>query len=265
MTPSRIERSGALLFLLLLSSMVFIFFSTPLRAADPQDNSLGFSFQKPRIFFGVHAGMNFPQAKGDIFGVAIRDLTLEKSDFRSPELGFGFGVYIHSHFAAVGAFDYSRASERSEYRHFIEDNGDSIIQKTLFSQWSLLGTWRYYPGKTGEFIGSYAWIPTRISPYLGAGAGLVHYRFEQQGDFINFATYDIFTDRLVTRKSALMTQLSAGLDFVLNHQIIANVECRYSWAQGDISSGQLNYRSDYGFDSIDLNGLKAVGGIYFRF
>jgi opacity protein-like surface antigen len=265
MTYSWPRRSEAFLFIPLLSAMIFMLFATPLQAADPQDNQSKFSFHKPKIFFGGHAGINFPQAKGDIFGTAIHDLTLKKSDFQSPIFGFDFGVYIHSHFAAVASLDYGRALKKSEYRDFVEDNGNSIIQTNRLSQFSLLGTLRYYPRKTGEKVGSYSWIPTRILPYVGAGAGLVHYNFSQQGDFVNFTNDAIFTDLLVSKNPALMTQLSAGLDFVLTRRIIANVESRYSWAHGDISMGLAGYSRDYLFDSIDLNGLKTIAGISFRF
>jgi opacity protein-like surface antigen len=255
-------------FVLLLSFMPFLLGSSQLQAADPEDHPSGFSFHAPRIFFGAHAGMNFPQTKGDIFGVATRDLTLKKSDFRAPDFGADFGVYLHSHFAAVGSFDYSRTSTKSEYRYFLEKIGDSKIpinQTTRFSQWSLLGSLRYYPLKTGEVIGSHSWIPTRVMPYAAAGMGIAHYNFSQQGDFVDMTTYDINTDMLLSRNSALMTHMSAGLDIAVTSRILLNVEGRYSWSAGDISTGLTPYRPDYSSDSIDLNGLKVIGGIYFRF
>jgi opacity protein-like surface antigen len=245
--------------------MIFLLGSAPLHAADPDDHPSGFSFHAPRIFFGAHAGMNFPQAKGDIFGVAIRDLTLEKSDFHAPDFGGDFGVYLNSHFAAVGSFDYARSNTTSEYRHFIEDNGNPIKQTTRFSQWSLLGSLRYYPWKTGEVIGNRSWIPTRVLPYVAAGLGIVRYNFSQQGDFVDFSTFVINSDSLLTKKSALMTHLSAGIDFAVTPRIVLNLETRYSWANGSISNGLDRFTPDYAFDSIDLNGLKALGGIYFRF
>jgi opacity protein-like surface antigen len=265
MTYSKSWKSCAFLFVLFFPAMIFLLFSTPLQAANSQDNQSGFSFKKPKIFFGGHAGMNFPQAKGEIFSTAIRDLTLKKSDFQSPTCGFDFGVYINSHFAAVASLDYARATKKTEYRDFVEDNGNPIIQTTRFSQFSFLGTLRYYPRKMGEVVGSYSWIPNRILPYVGGGAGLAHYSFSQQGDFVNSTNYSIFTDLLSTQNPALMTHLSAGLDFVLTRRIIANVEGRYSWAHGDISTGLTGYSRDYWFDSMDLNGLKTIGSISFRF
>jgi hypothetical protein len=62
-----------------------------------------------------------------------------------------------------------------------------------------------------------------------------------------------------------MTHLSAGLDVAVTSRIVVNVEARYSWANGDVSMGLTPYRPDYSFNSIDLNGLKAMGGIYLRF
>jgi opacity protein-like surface antigen len=271
MTHYGFRSSGTVLLFLFMFSVIFVCIVRPLPAADPQDNPSGFSFHSPRIFFGGHAGMNFPQAKGAIFNTAIRDLTLEKSDFHAPVYGGDFGVYIGSHFAVVGSFDYSRVSARSEYRHFVEDNGNSIFQTTRFSQWSVLGTFRYYPIKTGETVGNFSWIPTRILPYVGAGLGLAHYDFTQEGDFVNFANYDINTDKLFTSNPALMTHVSAGMDFALTRRIIVNVEGRYSWAKGDISVGLNGIRPDYYFGSsayapqVDLNAFRVVGGVYFRF
>lgn len=119
MTYSKSWKSCAFLFVLFFPAMIFLLFSTPLQAANSQDNQSGFSFKKPKIFFGGHAGMNFPQAKGDIFGTAIRDLTLKKSDFRSPAFGFDFGFYIRSHFAAVASLDYGSPLWLDDYMVFV--------------------------------------------------------------------------------------------------------------------------------------------------
>jgi opacity protein-like surface antigen len=269
MTPTSSWRSISFLLVLLLSFIIFLLNATPLKAADPGEHPSGFMLHAPKVFFGAHSGMSFPQATGDIFNVSIRDLTLGKRDFRAPVYGLDFGVYIRSHFAVVGSFDYARTTTDSEYRHFAEDNGNSIRQTTCFSQWSLLGTVRYYPRKTGEIIGSYSWIPTRIMPYAAAGTGIAHYNFSQQGDFVKFnqktLLYDINTDKLISQNPAWVTHVSAGVDFVITSHILLNVEGRYSWAKGDISTGLTSYGPDYLFDSINLNGLKAIGGIYFRF
>jgi opacity protein-like surface antigen len=245
--------------------MIGVLSATPLRASDRQDAPSGFAFHSPKIFFGGHAGVNFPEAKGDIFGVATRDLTLERNDFRAPVYGLDFGVYVRSHFAVVASLDYARATVNSEYRHFIEDNGNPIVQTTRLSQLELLGILRYYPRKTGEAIGNYSWIPTRILPYVGAGGGYVKYKFSQSGDFVDHSTYDIYTDLLTTGNPAFLMQASAGLDIVLSNRIVANVEGRYSWASGNISRGRMSYQPDFSFPSVDLDGFKTIGGLYFRF
>ena len=247
------------LFLLVLAATLAVLSRAPLMAADPEDRPSGFGFHAPRIFIGGHMGMNFPRAKSDFFDMTTRELTLERKDFRTEIYGFDFGVPFHANFAAVASFDYGRATKRSEVRDFVEENGDPIVQKTRFSQYSFVGTLRFYPIKIGETVGSYAWVPARVLPYVGAGAGVVHYNLRQYGDFVDTETYNIFTTSMDSRGSGLAKHVAGGMDIAINSRLVINVEARYSWAKPDLAYDFV------GFDPIDLDGLKVLGGIYFRF
>ncbi len=108
-------------------------------------------------------------------------------------------------------------------------------------------------------MGSYAWIPARILPYVGAGGGVVRYNFEQYGDFVDTVTLDIFPADLNSKGFASTEHVATGIDIGITPVIFANVEARYSWAKSDLS------RDFAGFQPIDLAGLRLIGGIYFRF
>ncbi len=259
MTHTRCAGSAGRLYTFPLLLVLLASFASPLRAGDPDNGKSDFSISKPHVFIGGHIGVNLPQTASDIFSMVTRELTLEKSDFRATTGGFDIGVPFADRFAAVFSFDYSRTSPFSESRDFVRENGDPIEQQTRFSLMPITGTLRFYPIKMGESVGSYAWVPTRVLPYLAGGAGAVHYGFRQTGSFVDRDTLTIFDDAFESSGTVWTKHLAAGVDIGLTPRIFANVEGRYSWAEAHLS------RDFQGFRPIDLSGLRLVGGIYFRF
>jgi opacity protein-like surface antigen len=258
---TRIKSAGfsVRMFALLLSATVPALYAMPLRAEEPQDRLSGFRIGKPRVFIGGHAGMNFPQAASDLFGLVTRELTLQKSDFQAPLGGFDVGIPFRSRFAAVFSFEYGRSTAVSESRDFVEENGDPIRQTTRFSQMPITGTLRFYPIKMGETVGSYAWIPNRLLPYVGGGGGILRYNFSQFGDFVDSRNLNIFTADLQSNGFVVTKHVAAGMDIGVTSLIFVNVEGRYSWAKADLSPDFT------GFEPIDLSGLRVIGGVFFRF
>ncbi|HSW40348.1 MAG TPA: hypothetical protein VLL97_12745 [Acidobacteriota bacterium] len=237
-----------------LVSLVFLSSTAaPLAAGE------GFRINRPKVFLGAHIGLNAPRAGSDLFDMVTRELTLEKNDFRSAAFGFDFGVPVGSHFAAVISFNYSRATPQSESRDFVEESGDPISQTTRFSQMPITASLRYYPWKTGETVGSYAWIPTRVLPYVAGGAGFLHYHFSQKGSFVDRETLAIFSTELISKGYSPVIHTAAGVDVSLSPLVFINGELRYSWAKANLSQ-QFS-----GFQPIDLAGLRVIGGVYFRF
>ena len=227
--------------------------------AQTQGNPSGFRIREPIVYIGGHWGANFPRADSDLFDMVTRELTLEKNDFRSSTVAFDFGVLIQSHWAAVFALEYGRTSKVSESRDWVDENDQPIRQTTRFRQLPVTGTIRYYPIAFGESVGSYAWVPTRVLPYVGAGVGFIHYKFRQEGDFVDNVTLDIFSAEMESSGFALTKHLVAGADISLTPLIMLNMEARYNWARADLSG---NYRDFY---PIDLAGFRLSGGVCFRF
>jgi opacity protein-like surface antigen len=245
--------------LLLLAATIGISLAPLLQAEDSPNDASGFRVRPPHVFAGMHLGLNVPRANSDLFALITKELTLAKSDFRSPSFGFDFGVPFQSHFAAVFSFDYARSSPQSESRDFTEANGDPITQTTRFSQIPITVSLRYYPIKMGETLGSYAWVPARILPYVGGGIGFLHYNFNQTGSFVDRETLIIFDANLHSQGVVWTDHAFAGADVSISPLIFVNGEIRYSWADAGLSS-------DFkGFKPIDLSGFRLQGGIYFRF
>jgi hypothetical protein len=264
----RSSRCGACVLALLLSAAISILFAMPLQGAEQTPSSPGFSLRRPsHLLMGVRLGVDIPQAKGDLFGLLTNILSLNKSDFRAPVFGFDIGVPFHPSFSALAGIDYSRFSRDSEFRHFV-NNGMPITQRTRLSQFSFVGTLRYYPWKTWESVGSYVWIPTRVMPYAATGGGLIRYNLSQFGSFVDQSTLNTFNGRHLSATSSFVKHLAAGLDFSLSLRVVVNLEARYSWAGAGVSAGADGINPDFHFTNspaVDLGGLKLVGGVYMRY
>ena len=151
----------------------------------------------------------------------------------------------------------------------MEDNGDPIEQTTQLSQFPITATLRYYPAKTGEFVGSYAWIPTRLNPYIGVGGGVLGYNLSQSGRFVEKIVdpddaskppiLNIFSANLKSEGWTSTAHIAGGMDINMTTWLFVNGEVGYSFARADLSN------SFTGFDPIDLSGVRIRGGVYFRF
>jgi hypothetical protein len=273
MNHIRFNMIGKSVFALFLSTIMMALLAPALNAGnnDPgpaatqaQDSQSGIHIGRTKFFLGGHAGINFPNAASDLFDMVTRELTLEKKDFRSPCFGIDFGIAIQSHYAVVFSWEYSQASPVSESRPYVDENGNPIVQTTRFRQMPFTATFRYYPWKTGEEVGSYVWIPARFSPYIAGGGGFMHYNFRQEGSFVNTNPnspnyLDIFEEDLESKGTAAMGHLSAGFDINITSRIFANFEARYVFSHKALTEDFIL------FEPIDLKGLRTTGGIFFRF
>jgi len=149
----------------------------------------------------------------------------------------------------------------SEYRDYVGTDDLPIEQLTEFRQIPAAATLKYYPFERGRSLGRFAWIPRTFTPFIGGGAGVISYRFEQSGEFVDEETLDIFYESYVTDNEGFLARATAGFNVSLSPQFLFTVEGRYSWASAEVS-GQY---SNQDFGDIDLDGLQVVGGIAIRF
>jgi hypothetical protein len=229
----------------------------------------GFLFKNPRVSVGVRGGYQMPRVGSDIFEFPLDSLTLSRSDFASPYLGGELAVRVSDRLdVAVGA-GWSRARSDSEFVNWLE-NDNPIRQTTTFETVSgTLGV-KYYFTERGRSIGRFAWVPSRLAPYIGGGIGAVGYELEQAGDFVDYQTIEtdpndgsvsaeIFTDFLRTEGTGFAGYLAGGADVALGKQFVLTAEARYTLANGPVGG------SYSGFDRIDLAGLQLLAGLALRF
>jgi len=228
-------------------------------SAEAQD---GYLFKQPRLSIAVLGGWQSASAGSDIFDFTSQHLTVDRGDFSTGSVGVQIGISVLPRFDLVFEAGHGEAIIDSEFRDFVEEtnNGDlPIRQVTRFSQTPISVSGRFYLTERGRAVGQYAFIPKRWAPYIGAGVGRMGYGFEQEGDFVDVDTYDIFSGTLESKNSGLLTQAFAGADITLAPNFNVLIEGRYTSASSEM-------RWDFvGFEDIDLSGFQVSFGLGVRF
>ena len=219
----------------------------------------GFLFSEPRVSLKFETGYGFQRAQSDIFDFVIEEHTLERSDFSSPYLGGEVAFRVDPQLDLGLSIGFQQSSTLSEFREYVGEDGLPIEQVTELRMVPVVGTVRYYLKPRGRTIGRFAWVPETVVPYVGAGVGVMSYTFEQEGEFVDFETLDIFVDRFRTDRSTFLARAAAGVDLTLGRQFVVNAEARYHYARGPMGD-------DFsGFGDIDLDALQLTAGIAIRF
>ena len=111
----------------------------------------------------------------------------------------------------------------------------------------------------GRTLSRLAWVPSTVSPYVAAGGGMMYYLFKQDGEFVDYKTFDIFRTSLKSSDVSAMAFGAVGTTYSLSPLVGLNAEVRYEQARGALSS---DFR---GFSPIDLSGVGLTAGFLFRF
>lgn len=231
----------------------------PQRQGQAPGNTGGFAFGAPRGFFLLKGGLYVPRAGSDIFSFNEEQLTLDGNSFISGLFGIDIGYSLHDRVDLVFGFEYSSASPVSEFRDFVDEFDLPIQQQTRLRQVPLTAGVRFNLVERGRGVGSYAWVPTTVVPYVGGGGGIMWWRYEQFGDFIDFTDFTIFNDYFLTEGWEPQVHVFGGADIALSPGFALNLEARYGWAEGQMAPAFV------GFEPIDLAGFSATFGASFRF
>lgn len=225
----------------------------------------GYLFNRPRFSATFRAGYAIPTAQGQLFDFATDEFialgadTLSSLSFDGPYLGGEVSVKPWAHLDIALGIGWTRSRALTEYRRWIDADDNPIVQETTFEViYGTLGA-KYYPLDRGRSVGSLAWVPRRLTPYVGAGLGLSSYRFVQEGDFVDDVTFAIFPDYLESSDEGLILYGGAGVDMTLFKNAIATVEARYSYSSADVQGSYLS------FNDVEIGGLQLMVGLGFQF
>jgi hypothetical protein len=240
-----------------LACSLFTLCSAPASAQPSAD----FLFGSPKGMIGVRTGRVFASANSDLFTFVQRHLTVDRKDFNAPAIGFDVEVAMGPRASAVVGFDFARASKNSEYRDFVDDQRLPISQTTRLTESNLSGSLKFAVTPRGREISSRAWIPSAVTPYVGAGAGILKYEFLQFGDFIDVdsANSAIFTDTFRSSGWTPSAHVFGGVDVRVYKRLYLSGEGRYLWSSGTPDRDFID------FDPIDLAGFKVTAGVHYMF
>lgn len=229
------------------------------RAIAAQGTGDGFMFGKPQGSLTIRAGYDRASAASNLFSFTSNRLTLSKASFNSPLIEADLAYRLGDRTDIVFASAYSGVPRPSELRNYVDQAGNPIQQTTTFRRVPVTLNVRQYLTSPGRAVGSLAWIPNRIAPYVGAGGGAIWYDFRQNGDFVDFQTNEVFSSTLESSGWAPAANVLAGVDLSITPRLALTAQGKYLWAKGRLGG-------DYsGFDRIDLGGLSTSVGLSVRF
>ena len=214
-----------------------------------------FLFAEPDGSVAIRGSWLFARAGSDWYDFVTDHLTLDTKDFNAPGIGLDVNVAIRPRIDVQFGFDYSNTQVTSEYRDFVDNNRLPINQQTRLREVNLSGNIKVALTARGREVSRFAWVPRRIVPYAGGGAGVLWFEMNQTGDFVDFVDLSIFTDIFKSRGWAPSAQAFGGVDVRVFKQLYVMFDGRYLWAAGDLGRDWID------FDPIDLAGFRLSGGV----
>lgn len=218
----------------------------------------GFLFHPPAGSWTFRAGFAYADANSDVFAFVTDQLTIDRLDFASATIGTSLAIRLSGQNDLVLDAGYSSVTHGSEFRDWVDQNDQPIEQTTSLRRIPITLGLRHYITSRGRAIGQFAWIPARRALYVSVGGGMMEYKFNQVGDFIDFNTLNVFHDQFVSQGWTPTALGAVGLDIGLGTFTMLTAEARYTWAKAPMSSDFQD------FNKIDLSGPSVTAGLTFR-
>jgi hypothetical protein len=237
-----------------LSVAVLMFAVAPCSAQTPD-----FLFGQPRGMVSIRGGLMSARAGSDLFTFVSDQLTVDRKDFNAPAVGFDVDVALTPRTTVVAGMDFSRSRVASEYRNFVDNNRLPIQQTTALRETNLSGSIKFALTPRGREISPHAWIPSMLTPFVGAGAGVMRHTFSQTGDFVDFTDSSVFTHVYNSSGWSPSAHVFGGVDVKAAKRVYFTGEARYLWSHADLGTDFT------GFDPIDLAGLRMTAGVRYMF
>lgn len=227
--------------------------------ARQPDRRADFMFGRPKVSIGLRGSWVFANAGSDLFDFVTDQLTLDKKDFNTPSFVADVAFNVTSRLQVEGGIDVTRLERGSEYRRLVDNNLQPIEQTTALNTTQIIGGVRYALTPRGREISRLVWVPNRVIPFVGAGAGAVRYEFRQYGDFVDFVDNRIFYESFQSDGWSPTAHVFGGVDLQVYRGLYATVQGRFTKASGTLSSDFID------FDPIDLSGFRMSAGVNFVF
>jgi hypothetical protein len=189
----------------------------------------------------------------DADDVLFRDLDsliFDIDEFNGATFGAEW-LYGVTDYLEVGAgINFYQNTVPSIYRGFVAPDGTELEQELKLRQIPIAATVRFLP------IGRKA----AVQPYIGAGVGIINWRYTETGEFIDFNN-EIFRDSFEADGSEVGPVILGGVRLPVADVWLIGGEIRWHAAKGETGGIEEGFLGD----TIDLGGWSANFAFHFRF
>ena len=223
----------------LVTLVVLGFVGTPVASAQQQ---VSFSIG------GFSPRAEDARPSGDVLVKNLDFLAFDIKDFSGPSFGAEWITAVGDKFDAGLGVSFYQRSVPTVYASFVNANGSEIEQTLKLRVIPFSATVRFLP--MGHHHG--------VEPYVGAGVGVLSYRYSEAGQFLA-------TDRSIFRGDFAGSGTAVGPVIVVGIRVPVGSwgvggELRYQSAEGMLPADQ-----DFAGTKIDLGGLTYAFTINIRF
>lgn len=214
-------------------------------AAEAQGNWAPGDFGALRFRLGIYQ----PRADSEYWDMIFEDFTGSAKSFEDVIFGAEY-LWMTSRQGGVAfGLSYWQGSATQVYQDWVDAQGNDIGHLTTLQESDLTAVYVYRFGRSG------------VRPYLGAGGGLLWWRFREEGSFIDFGSDDLPVVYANYQADGTTWELLglAGVEFSLGHKWGFFFEGRYRYAEAELNKDLS------GFGTIDLSGFELSGGVSYRF
>ena len=203
--------------------------------------------------FNVNLGYFTPhgadaRVTGDVL-VADRNFqTFAIKDFNGPSIGAEWLIPLGNFFEAGVGASFTRRTVPSIYTRLVNTNGSNIKQDLRLRTVPVDLTFRALP------LG----VHNGFEPYVGAGLGIVSWRYSEFGQFVDTTDNSIFNGSFVGTGTATGPVAMGGVRFS-GSSATAGFEVKYRKATGNLST------NDFLAPKIDLGGWTYQFNVGMRF
>jgi outer membrane protein W len=205
--------------------------------------------QTVNFFVGGFVPRGFDSRGSD--DVLVRDtsfLIFSIRDFRGATAGGEYLVGLNDFFdAGLGIGIYSRSSPAID-ADFTRPNGSEVESTLELRIMPITATFRYLP------LGHH----DAIEPYIGAGVGILNWRYTESGDFVN-ASQNIIRGTFTGSDTTVGPVILGGVRVPVGAARIGG-EIRYQGGKGDLPTDQ-----DFAGTKINLGGFNYLFTVGVRF
>jgi hypothetical protein len=189
-------------------------------------------------------GLFQPRADSEYWDQKFTDFTGSASSFENIVFGVEY-LWMTSRDGGI-AFggSFYEGSATQAYRDYVDLEGRDIRHTTTLGLTDLTATYIHRLARGG------------IRPYLGIGGGLVWWRLQEEGSFIDFSSFDAPIVFASYRADGTTWEALGllGVEVPIAFKWRFFVEGRYRWAEAELN------RDFSGFGTIDLSGYELTGG-----